>query len=187
MLLLLSQNAIVLPVLKWGEIKTVTWFLLTLKSIMIITEKSKPLHCCGHLTTLAEITQCLLWNFPCLWGESLGKGRMVAGFQCTACLGNAAQPGRWCLPNLQSWGGAELLVWSVLGTLNPDCFCLGLQGSALPGLFWSDKKSELIFWKSFSREKLYPTKCWQLSTLTFFGIQGETCLGASRAKLMREF
>lgn len=42
MSLLLPQNAVVLPVLKSGEIQTVNWFLLILKPIMTITEKPNP-------------------------------------------------------------------------------------------------------------------------------------------------
>jgi len=41
--------------------------------------------------------------------------------------------------------------------------------------------------KLLSQKKVYPAKSWQLCTLTDFRVQGETCLAACRAKLIREF
>lgn len=59
----------------------VTWFLLTLKPIMLITGKPNPLHCPGHLTMLAEVTQMFIMRFyPVCEETPWERGGWLLGF-----------------------------------------------------------------------------------------------------------
>lgn len=158
MLLLLSQNAIVLPVLKWGEIKTVTWFLLTLKSIMIITEKSKPLHCCGHLTTLAEITQCLLWSFPLFVRRIPGKGADGCWVSVHSLPWKCSTTREVMSPKpaelRRSWALGLISSWNI----KPRLLLSGPAGFSSPGAFLKWQKKRVDFLEKLFSGKALPYK-----------------------------
>lgn len=99
---------------------------------------------------LLMLPSCLLSSFTLFVRRLPGKeGERLLHFRVQPVLGaawkcrNNQRASVICFPRLQSWRRADALgVWSVHGTLNPDCFYLGLQGSDLTGFFWSasDKK-----------------------------------------------
>lgn len=147
---------------------------------------------------LLMLPSCSLSSFTLFVRRLPGKeGERLLHFGVQPVLGaawkcrNNQRASVICFPKLQSWRRADALgVWSVHGTLNPDCFYLGLQGSDLMGVFFEVQvtKNKLLFWKSFPVSgKALSYKA--LAALHPYWLQGtgETCLVSHRAKLVREF
>ena len=140
---------------------------------------------------------CLLSGFTLFVRRLPGKGWTVVAFQCAACLGSSLE-----MQHNQRAGGdlfpkaAELkrswYSWCLICMWNvkPRLLLPGSAGFRSHGVFLKCKwqKASCFSGKAFlSQEKLYPTKRWQLSTLTDLRVQAETCLVSCRAKPIREF
>lgn len=145
----------------------------------------------------ADVAQLLLSSFTLFVRRLPGKeGERLLHFGVQPALGaawkcrNNQRASVICFPKLQSWRRADALgVWSVHGTLNPDCSTWVCRVQISWGFFEVQvTKNKLLFWKSFPVSgKALSYKA--LAALHPYWLQGtgETCLVSCRAKLVREF